>query len=112
MSTTPTIRSRRPRRPAQLAPRLAEWIMVAVSVYWTLLAARWAAWVLEQVVGDASGVLGTIHRWLAWPFIVLPGMDRWPLLVDLCAVVTSGTLALGLLGILAGWWREAARRRA
>ncbi len=111
MSAGTPVRTRRPRRRAHLAPRLAHWIMVLISLYWTLLFARWCVWVLASVIGDPRGILTGLHRWFAWPFVLLPGVARFPFLADLVAVAVTGTVTLGLIGILAGWWREAGARR-
>ncbi|MCM8745637.1 hypothetical protein NET03_03740 [Thermomicrobium sp. CFH 73360] len=110
MSAATPVRVRRPRRRGQFAPRFANWIMMVISLYWTLLFARWCAWVLAHVVGDPNGILAALHWWLAWPFVLIPGTARFPLLADLVAMTVTGTVTLGLLGILAGWWREAGAR--
>jgi len=84
--------------------------MYAVSVYWTLLAARWCLWIYGRVMGDASGRLAAFHQWLGWPFTAAPGIREVALLPDLLAVSVSGLCALGMLGVLAGWSGERARR--
>ena len=111
MSDRPPLRARRVRRRGAVAVQLANWIPVLISVYWSTLLARWFLWVLAHAVGGQFMQLLVIHHWLAWPFTDLPGTSRWPLLADIVAVGLSGVIALGLLGVAAGWWREAERRR-
>ncbi len=111
MTGRPPLRARRLRRRGAVAVQFANWIPVLVSVYWSILVARWFLWVLAHAVGGQFTQLLVIHRWLAWPFTDLPGASRWPLLADIVAVVLSGVTALGLLGVAAGWWRETERHR-
>jgi hypothetical protein len=111
MSDRPPLRAQRVRRRGTVAVQLANWIPLLISVYWSILLARWFVWVLANAVGGQFTQLLVLHRWLAWPFTDLPGASRWPLLADIAAVVLSGVAALGLLGVAAGWWREAERRR-
>ncbi|MCS7255148.1 MAG: hypothetical protein RMJ05_09030 [Thermomicrobium sp.] len=104
------VRTRRPRRRGRLAARLATWTMYTVSVYWALVVGRWCLWVYTRVMGDESGALTALHRWLGFPFTALPVIGALPFLPDLLAVLVSGLLALSVLGILAGWSRERAGR--
>ncbi len=76
---------------------------MAVSVYWAILAARWCLWVYARVMGDERGYLSLFHLWLGWPFSVVPGVREVSFLADLLAVVVSGGIALGIVGVLAGW---------
>ncbi|MCX7622840.1 MAG: hypothetical protein RMK01_08235 [Thermomicrobium sp.] len=103
-------RARRPRRRAQLAPRLARWTMLLVSVYWGALVARACLWVYLRVMGPEGGRLETLYRWLGWPFADLPRIGSVPLLPDIVGAAVAGALALGVLGVLAGWSQERARR--
>lgn len=109
MSALQPVRSRRGRRRFALAPRLMAWLVDAVAIYWTLLVARWCLWVIARVTGETQGLLGELHRLLAWPFVLLPGTARWPFLADLAAIAASSVMVLGISGILAGWIREGRR---
>lgn len=106
MTALPPVKARRGRRRVQIVPRLAHWLVTAVSVYWTLLFARWCAWVLGRAISEPEGLLDRLHFWLGWPFVLLPGATRFPVLADIVGVLVSGGIVVVLIGVLGGWWRE------